>query len=162
MRVLGVDPATIRAGWAIVEDDGQIRITMTGVILMAGPRAFRVTKLYESLRDGIKRYEPDVVAIEDGFIGTNPKTGIAIGQARAAVMIAATQAGVPYFEYAPQIVKRAATQRGNAKKEDVRIAMSVLAGVEIPDYDQADAAAVAVAHCCQVSEDAIMLRVDRP
>ena len=75
------------------------------------------------------------------------QTAITMGAARAATMIAAADAGLRVYEYAPKKVKQAVVGNGNAKKEQVAFMVRALLGLqETPPHDAADALAIAMAH----------------
>ena len=70
-----------------------------------------------------------------------------MGAARAAALLAAAEAGLPVYEYAPSRVKSAATGQGGAKKAQVGFMMrALLALTKNPPADAADALAVALTH----------------
>jgi crossover junction endodeoxyribonuclease RuvC len=70
-----------------------------------------------------------------------------MGAARAAVMIAAADAGLTIYEYAPKRVKLAVVGKGTADKSQVAFMVRALLGLaETPPPDAADALAIAIAH----------------
>lgn len=88
------------------------------------------------------------MAIEELFFGANARTALAVGQARGVCIVAAAQAGIPVFEYAPTTIKQSVTGYGRADKRQVQdMVRHVLRMSEIPRPDHAaDALAVAIAH----------------
>jgi crossover junction endodeoxyribonuclease RuvC len=94
----------------------------------------------------IARTGPQAVSVESAFCGLSPRSALVLGQARGVALAAAAAAGLPVFEYAPAMVKRAFTGSGRAGKEQmVRTARQIL-GVDARLADEADAVAVAVCH----------------
>ena len=75
----------------------------------------------------------------------------AVGQAQAAVLIAAVSQGVPIFRYPPTQVKSSVADHGRASKEQVKIMVGLTLSLdeELPDYDTADALAIALCHLRQ-------------
>jgi len=61
--------------------------------------------------------------------------------------LAATERGLPVFEYAPKRIKQATVGTGGAKKNQVAFMTRALLGLtETPDPDSADALAIALTH----------------
>ena len=82
------------------------------------------------------------------FYSKNVKTSMILGQARGAMIIAAAQANVNIYEYAPKKVKMSVCGNGSASKEQVQyMVMKILNLKEIPgSLDVSDAVAVGI--CC--------------
>ena len=69
----------------------------------------------------------------------------AVGQAQAAVLIAAVSQGVPVFRYPPAQIKSSVADHGAASKEQVMTMVSITLGLdeESLTYDTSDALAIA-------------------
>ena len=68
-------------------------------------------------------------------------------KARAAVMIAAADHGLPVYEYSPKKIKMAVVGKGTADKAQVAFMVRALLGLaETPSSDAADALAIGLAH----------------
>jgi crossover junction endodeoxyribonuclease RuvC len=94
-------------------------------------------------------YRPDEVAIEEPFVGgLNPASALAIGQARAAAVLAAAAHGLEVDYYAPAAVKSAVSGYGQGDKRQVQTMVKLLLALdEAPEpADAADALAVAICH----------------
>jgi len=150
MRVIGLDPGTLHAGYGVVEEaNGGYRYVASGTINATGPDvAKRLARIYEGLTLAIERYQPQEAAIETVFAGNNVKTAIVIGEARGVIMLAAARAGLPVASYEPTLVKRAVTSNGKAPKEQVERMVKILLNLqEMPPTDhEADALAMAITH----------------
>ncbi len=149
-RVLAIDPALRKTGWAVVEGDGRdLRAIAWGVIANKPallPSSCLVV-IREQLQDAIRAHAPTVCAIESTIFVQSFKTAIVLGTARGAALIAAAEFGLPIYEYAPKEIKQAAVGRGGAQKEQVAFMMrSLLRLRETPPPDAADALATALAH----------------
>jgi crossover junction endodeoxyribonuclease RuvC len=151
MRVLGVDPGSRVCGYGViaVEAPRRYRYVECGV-LTAPPRArteARLGEIARALIEVIREVEPDALAVEDVFVHINPRSALALAQARGTVLAVAGMAGLPVFSYAPARVKLAVTGRGRASKDQVASMVCVLIGLRrAPRSDAADALAVAIAH----------------
>ncbi len=122
MRILGIDPGYAIVGFGILEAQrGQARLLRCGAInTQAGvPMPRRLLQIHEDLETLIKRFAPDVMAIEELFFNTNVTTGIGVAQARGVILMTAAQLGVTVYEYTPSQVKQAVVGYGKAEKRQV-------------------------------------------
>ena len=112
------------------------------------PRAKRLHRLYMQLLDYISRHEPDEIAIEEPFVARNARSAIAVGQAQAVALIAASAAGIGVEAYAPREVKQSITGFGDSSKEQVRemVLIALNAVEQAMPLDASDALAVSICH----------------
>jgi crossover junction endodeoxyribonuclease RuvC len=105
-------------------------------------------QISNAIEEVITRYRPDSCALEDGFLATNVKVTLKLGQVRGVAMLAAERASLNTFEYSPRTVKQTVVGYGNAEKhqvqEMVRVLLSLTSAPE--PQDAADALAVAICH----------------
>lgn len=151
MIVLGIDPGTASTGWGVVELDGnRLRSRGHGCIVTSArdPSHVRLRRIHDEARLLLRRFKPDVVAIEELFVNANARTALAVGQARGVLILAAADLEQPPFEYSPLQIKMSVTGYGRASKLQVQEMTKVLLGLErIPRPDHAaDALAVAICH----------------
>jgi crossover junction endodeoxyribonuclease RuvC len=149
--VLGIDPGTANTGYGVVLSRGSRLAALDGGVIGTGPHRpleLRLAEIHERISELIAEHEPDAVAIEDLYFGTNARSAFAVGQARGVVMLCAGQAGVPCFSYTPQAIKQAVCGSGAAQKAQVqRMVGALLTLPEPPEPDHAaDALAVAICH----------------
>ncbi len=149
IKILGIDPGYGRTGWGMIENQGsQIKMLDYGCVETSGKIEFpeRLKYLYEQLTSIIKKYQPDLVAIEDLYFCKNTTTAIKVGQARGVIILTAHLAGIPIVEFTPLQVKQAIVSYGKAEKKQVQQMVKVflsLRNIPQPD-DAADALAVAI------------------
>jgi crossover junction endodeoxyribonuclease RuvC len=151
MVVLGIDPGTARTGFGVVRVDGSTFRALDHGAVVTAPgvdMGARLARIHEAVSDLVRRHAPQAVALESLFVGANPRTILAVGQARGAVLAACGSAGVPSAEYSPAQVKAAVCGYGRAEKSQVgRMVEAILALAEAPASDHAaDALAVAICH----------------
>ncbi len=151
MIVLGFDPGTASTGWGAIEQEGnRLRSLGHGCIVTSPrePTSRRLRRIHDEASALIRRFGPDVVAIEELFVNANTRTALAVGQARGVLMLAASDLTAPPYEYSPLEIKRAVTGYGRATKVQVQEMTKVLLGLKrIPQPDHAaDALAVAICH----------------
>ncbi len=138
-------------GYGLVDDTGGEPAVVTFGVLTAKaqqPIGERLHILYEEMLALLARYSPNEVAVEEPFVGMNPRTAIAVGQAQGVALMAAASLGVPVARYTPAAVKQAVTGHGRASKEQVRQALAMLLKADIASApeDATDALAVALCH----------------
>jgi len=151
MRVLGVDPGTIIAGYGLIDvDSGQVKMVACGVI-KANQKlvpAERLSIMYKGLAKIVKQYKPEVMAVEHPFVGANVSSALAIGRAQAVAMLIAANNDIPVFEYSPAKVKQSVASYGASSKAQIQQMVRLHLGlIEAPEpLDAADALAVALCH----------------
>src|SRR5450830_1930750 len=147
MKILGVDPGSRAAGWAVVDFAGAPVLVGAGVLRppLTGSFAERLAFLHAALARVIAAERPDAAAVERVFSGVNPQSLISLGEARGVLLLALAQAGIPTAEVTPAEIKRAVTGSGGAEKEQVRRMVGALLGRRLA-LDAADAAAAALTH----------------
>jgi crossover junction endodeoxyribonuclease RuvC len=151
MLILGLDPGSICTGYGLIDAvPGRARYCGSGRLR---PRRgedlpHRLLCLNRALRDLLGELRPEAVALEEAFVGQHARPALVLGHARGALILCVLEAGLPLFEYAPRLVKLAATGAGGADKSQVQtMVRHLLEGV--PDRlspDEADALAVALCH----------------
>ena len=151
MRVLGIDPGSEVTGWGVVEGEAnRYRLLEFGAIRSSTNRSFpaRLLNISNGIDEVIARHNPQACAIEDGFLATNVKVTLKLGQVRGVAMLAAERAGLEINEYSPRLVKQTVVGYGNAEKHQVQEMVRILLSmVKAPEpQDAADALAVAICH----------------
>ena len=151
MRVLGIDPGIRTTGFGIIDSKrNKLSLIACGTInpKVTDNLSLRLNHLFEEVDSIINKFSPDVFSIEDMFYSKNVKTAMILGQARGAMIIAAVQADINIYEFAPRKVKMSVCGNGGASKEQVQyMVMKILNLKEIPGtMDVSDAIAVGI--CC--------------
>ena len=151
MKVVGIDPGTAACGYGIVQESGgRLRAIDHGWwSTAAGERPeLRLKTIFEGVAGLIEEHAPDAVALEESYVGADARIALSVGQARGAVLVAASSAGVACAEYAPARVKQAVCGYGRADKEQVGKMVKAILGLdEVPAPNHAaDALAVAICH----------------
>ena len=104
--------------------------------------------IFTGVQELIAEHGPDVVALEESYVGADARIALSVGQARGAVLVAASSVGVECAEYAPARVKQSVCGYGRADKEQVAKMVKAILGLdEVPAPNHAaDALAVAICH----------------
>jgi len=154
MKVLGVDPGTIRAGWGVVDATTAKPVFVGAGVIHAAekkPLAERLVIIHDGIVEVLDAHRPDVVAIEEVYVGKHANAALALGHARGVLLFAATKRGLPIFEYAAPVVKRALVGRGAADKTQVARIVAALLGLrELPGIDATDALGLAITHAATI------------
>lgn len=150
-RVLGIDPGTRIAGYAVVDFDrrGEATIVDAGVLRMTESASLplRLRQLFDDVTSVIAEHAPSHMALESVFSHAEfVRSAITLAHARGVVMLAAETRGVPIAELPPAEVKKAVTGSGRATKEQMqRAVMSQCGLATMPEPpDVADAIAIAL------------------
>ena len=169
MRVLAFDPGTIKMGYGFLTSEPATEVVDYGVIGLSrymdiGERLFQ---MYTHVGNMVSIFQPDVIAVEQPFIGRGERQfigpAIAVGQAQAVVLIGAASAGIPVHRYSPAEVKRAVADYGAATKDQIQRALATTLNLNtIPDSDAADALSVGLCHIMHSSANAALAREITP
>jgi len=149
MIILGIDPSTATTGYGLIKKTNQgIKHISHGCIFTPSKEQFekRLEKIFDVLQILIKKYKPDIAAVENIFFFKNEKTAFSVGQARGVILLAAIKNHLDIFEATPLEVKQAVSGYGRAEKMQVQRMVKLLLNLpEIPRPDDAaDALAVAI------------------
>jgi crossover junction endodeoxyribonuclease RuvC len=108
----------------------------------------RLLTIFKGVQELIAAHAPDAVALEESFVGADARIALSVGQARGAVLVAASSVGVACAEYAPASVKQAVCGYGRADKHQVgKMVKAILGLADVPAPNHAaDALAVAICH----------------
>ncbi len=169
MLVLGIDPGTLRMGYALMSSGPQPNAEDYGVISL--PRTMpieqRLYQLHTHVLNMIAIFHPAAIAVEQPFVGKGERQfigpAIAVGQAQAVVLIGAASQGIPVFTYSPAQVKLAVANYGAATKEQMQQSITATLGLaEIPEANAADALSVCLCHLVQQQAAAALGRAIPP
>ncbi len=151
MKIFGIDPGSGRTGYGCIESTGsRHRLVICGSLSAPAQATFpeKLQVIHAGLSALIARHQPGCIAVEDIFYARNVRAALKLGHARGVALLAASEAGVPVFEYSPAEIKRAVVGYGRAEKPQVQEMIRLLLGLErAPSpHDVADALAVAICH----------------
>jgi crossover junction endodeoxyribonuclease RuvC len=151
MIILGIDPGSRKAGYALIDVQGKkISYLTSGALKYDHVDEFidRLGLIYQSCDGILKKYQPDEISLESLIYVKSVEALSKLAQARGA-MIAAfshTHKG-KIFEYAPNLVKVSVTGHGHASKEAVDKTLGLMFGkINFKTTDESDALAIAVCH----------------
>jgi crossover junction endodeoxyribonuclease RuvC len=155
LRILGIDPGLQVTGYGVIESNPRgPRVCEAGIIKSVEGRtsadmAPRLLAVYNGIVEVMEQFRPGVVAVEQLFAHyEHPRTAILMAHARAVVLLAAAQRGLPVISYNATLIKKTITGSGRASKDQVqRTIQRELGLAKAPEPpDVADALAAALCH----------------
>lgn len=152
MIIIGIDPGTIRMGYALIKavSTKSVSVLTMGYIDLSDARSHpeKLKTIYEEIQHLIRHYQPSAMAIESPFYGKNVQSMLKLGRSQGVAMAVAFAHQVSVTEYAPKEIKLSITGNGNASKEQVSRMLHTLLCFNYSDkkMDATDALAVALCH----------------
>lgn len=161
MLILGIDPGTATTGYGLIDaNQRKFQVMDWGLIQTEknGVPGKRLENIYKEMASILKKFKPDVVAIEKLFFATNAKTAMAVGQASGILIFAASKSKTEVVEYAPGTIKKEVAGDGRADKKMVQKSVRRVLGAKVRSevhkkthFDNAaDALAVALCHAYKI------------
>src|SRR3989344_6946741 len=132
MKILGLDPGTATTGYAIIETkiakhlkqdrSEKPRVIDFGCILTEAcwPAGDRLIKIHQEINALIKKYQPDLMAVESLYFFKNMKTVMPVSQAKGVILFTAAKKNIPVQEFTPLQVKMTVVGYGRAEKKQVQ------------------------------------------
>lgn len=150
MRIMGLDPGSLKTGFGLLDfSNRSFGYVASGIIRIPAKNSLpeRLGVIAEGVAELIDTYHPDVFAVEDVFFARNPKSALKLGQARGAAITIAVTRKLPVSEYEPRLIKQAVAGTGAATKEQIQYMVKSILKIdgEVKE-DAADALAVAICH----------------
>jgi len=151
VRILGIDPGTLRLGYGVIDRAGPAKMSYVECGVISAParqvRAERLHVIGRGLRELVEEMKPDAVAMEEAFFGKNVQSTLALGEARGVALFVAAECGLTVAGYAPARVKSTVVGSGRASKDQVAFLVRALLSMrKAPAADAADALAIAICH----------------
>ncbi len=151
MRVLGIDPGSETLGWGVVEGSGlKYSLIDFGTVKSSPKESFskRLLKIYDGIEAVIRKFQPDVLSVEEAFYANNVKVALKLGQVRGVVLLLGEKSSLEISEFSPRLIKQTVVGYGNAEKHQVQEMVRLLLKLKtVPQpHDAADALAIAICH----------------
>jgi len=150
MIIIGIDPGTATTGFGVIKKTKNDKLELIEYGCITTEKnlnsAKRLEKLYKEITSLIKKYKPDIVAVEDIFFFKNLKTAIKVSQARGVILLSIIKNKAKLLEFTPLQIKQAVACYGRADKNQVQQMVKTLLNLKkIPKPDDAaDALAIAI------------------
>ena len=151
MIVLAIDPGSVTAGYALLQQEGRkINYITSGILKFKSEDEFlhRVKDIYEQTLALIEKHTPDEIAMESLIFVKSPTALIKLAQSRGTMLAALTQKyHQKIFEYSPNLVKSTVTGHGHTDKEGIQKVLQQYFGLtNFKTHDESDAVAIALCH----------------
>lgn len=151
MIILGIDPGIAKVGWGVIKDEpGKQNVLDYGCFETSSKMDLgeRLAIIYDFIIQLIKKFTPEVLAIEQLYFAANSKTALIVGEARGVILLAASKSNLPTASYTPLQVKQALTGYGRADKNQIQSMVTSILHLprKVVQDDTADALAIAITH----------------
>jgi crossover junction endodeoxyribonuclease RuvC len=150
MKILGIDPGSIKCGYGLVGLKGKDPFYITSGTISPSPSKplhERLKAIFEALQEIIREHRPDDIVVEKIFFAKGAKAALSLGHARGIALLAAASADINLHECSALEVKKAVVGYGRAEKQQVLQMVKLILNVKEPLYpDSADALALALCH----------------
>ena len=151
VQILGLDPGTVRTGFALLAlQNKELSLVDMGVLKarVAEPLEKRLLTLGQALEKLYQKHSVSQTALERVFLGKNPDSSFKLGQVFGLCSYQAVRHGSEVCSYPARYVKQAVTGSGRADKEMVKKFVLNTFGLKKSTFenDATDALAVALCH----------------
>lgn len=149
-RILGIDPGFERLGIAILEKTKFSKEEVLFSVCFKTDKnlefAQRLKLIGVEVKRVIKKYKPEILAIESLFSNTNQKTVMHVSEARGVVIYESINANLKIFEATPPQIKLAVAGDGRADKNQIIKMVKMLVKIDNTKMsdDELDAIAIAL------------------
>ncbi|HNS31737.1 MAG TPA: crossover junction endodeoxyribonuclease RuvC [bacterium] len=162
MKILGIDPGVNRVGYGLIEKKdtaSREEVLLSGTIIP--PARLKYEAKLEFILSNFDRLleenQPDIIAIEEIYLGKNVQVTLKIGQITGILAGASVRKGIPFKLLSAREVKQNITGTGAATKEQVRFMLEHLTGYRnFQGMDESDAVAVAVSYLTYKKENDLL------
>ena len=158
MIILGIDPGLRNTGFGIIKSEKNlIAYISSGIVSTTnkGTHAERLRDIFVGVREIIAKYTPDYAVIEKVFVNSNPKTTLALGQARGASLTALALEEIPILELSSNEIKKSIVGNGHATKTQMQFMVKSLLCLNTEvcqDASDALASAITLSHRLKLTD----------
>lgn len=149
MIILGIDPGFDKMGCAVLKKSARAEELIYSTCLFSNKKNShekRLLSIGKDLEKIIKKYKPDILAVEKLFFAKNQKTAIKVAEARGMILYLAAVKNIKILEFTPLEIKMALTGYGRAEKGQVKEMVKTILKLkkDIKSDDEIDAIACAI------------------
>lgn len=123
MKVLGIDPGSIRCGYALLEDlGGRVPLVHEAGTWNLGeskPLPERLARLQAEVAKILELHKPELLCLEESFVHKNVHSAMVLGHARGVILAGCATAGLRILELSPSEAKKSVAGSGRANKDAV-------------------------------------------
>ena len=157
MIILGIDPGLRNTGFGIIKSEKNlIAYISSGIVstTINDTNAERLRDIFVGVREIIVTYSPEYAVMEKVFVNDNPKTTLALGQARGASLAAIALEKIPVLELSSNEIKKSIVGNGHATKAQMQFMVKSLLDLNrevCKDASDALASAITLSHRLKLS-----------
>ncbi len=136
---MGIDPGTATTGFSIINKTKKgIKVLDYGCIITSPDLSpgERLKIINNELNKLIKKYRPEIMAVESLYFFKNFKTAMPVSQAKGVILLTAAKKKIPVYEYTPLQMKMAIAGYGRAEKKQVQKMIQSLFNLEAKPKDK--------------------------
>ena len=151
-KILGIDPGSTTIGYGVLSYKNSNAKPLTvgyGYIdLKKYHGQHKLLQLHKDLKELIKQYKPDCMAVENVYFFKNAKTITTVMQSKGVILLTAAMFNVTIHEYTPLQIKQTISGYGRADKKFIQklVQSSLAIKSDIKPDDASDALAIALCH----------------
>lgn len=151
MIILGIDPGSLKTGYAFIEVNGRnFKYLNSGTLQFDSKIPFidRIHEIREKFSGIVKGQKFDEVALESLIFVKSPTALIKLAQTRGILLsVLSNSSSMKINEYSPNSIKSSTVGHGHADKISVQKQLKMIFGIDsFKTDDESDALAVAVCH----------------
>ena len=152
MVILGIDPGLRNTGFGVIKSERNlIAYISSGIVSTTDneTHAERLKDIFIGVRETIAKYTPEYAVMEKVFVNSNPKTTLALGQARGALLTAIALEKIPILELSSNEIKKSIVGNGHATKTQMQFMVKRLLCLNTEvcqDASDALASAITLSH----------------
>ena len=152
MIILGIDPGLRNTGFGVIKSERNlVAYISSGIVSTTNnePHAERLKDIFIGVREIIAKYTPEYAVMEKVFVNSNPKTTLALGQARGASLTAIALEKIPILELSSNEIKKSIVGNGHATKTQMQFMVKSLLSLNTEvcqDASDALASAITLSH----------------
>ena len=151
MIILGIDPGSLKTGYAFIEVNGRnFKHLSSGTLKFDQKTPFmqRIHQIREKFTEIIEGQKIDEVALESLIFVKSPTALIKLAQTRGILLSVLSSLNfINIHEYSPNLIKSSTVGHGHADKLSVQKQLKMIFGIDsFKTDDESDALAVAVCH----------------
>ena len=149
--ILGIDPGYGRVGVAIIKKTRGKDLLFYSDCIETSPKLENNERLFiikNKIKEIIKEYKPNILAIESLLWSKNKKTALKVSEARGVIITEATSNGLTVKEFNPNQVKLAITGYGKSDKKQIINMVQKIMNIKITKKHDDEYDAIAIALTC--------------
>jgi crossover junction endodeoxyribonuclease RuvC len=127
MNILALDPAYSTTGYAVLQIEDKKLIEINKITTDSKyDDDTRIEDILNVLYPIIKKYNINVIALENGYVGKNGKTSLQLSYLRGFMVSSFRSNKILTSKQLPSSIRKAIGLKGNAKKEEVANQLSII------------------------------------